>query len=107
MTSQPIERPAATSGAPQWVGQSTFTAGTAAKPALGVDDGAGSVKVCSVALTPTGTTTTPGAVPDAARGAATRRGATRGEVVNACDTIALRRSRRDGWALPTGRAGAR
>ncbi|MEU1281605.1 hypothetical protein [Streptomyces sp. NPDC005805] len=63
-----------TSGAPQWVGQSTFTAGTATKLALTVDDGAGGLKVCSVALTPTGTTTTLGAVLGAAGSSATPAG---------------------------------
>ncbi|MEV7085851.1 hypothetical protein AB0O07_08145 [Streptomyces sp. NPDC093085] len=63
-----------TSGAPQWVGQSSFTSGTATKLALTVDDGAGSLKVCSVSLTPTGTTTTLGAVLDAALSAATPSG---------------------------------
>ncbi|MFE5715566.1 hypothetical protein ACFQ7J_32710 [Streptomyces sp. NPDC056501] len=55
-----------TPGAPQWVAQASFTAGTATKLALTVDDGAGGLKACSVAFTPTGTTTTLGAVLDAA-----------------------------------------
>ncbi|WP_405698921.1 hypothetical protein OG209_03725 [Streptomyces sp. NBC_01383] len=63
-----------TSGATQWVAQGTLTSGTATKLALTVDDGAGSLKVCSVALTPTGTTTTLGTVLDAATGAATPSG---------------------------------
>ncbi|MGW4272361.1 hypothetical protein ACWEGQ_08355 [Streptomyces seoulensis] len=63
-----------TSGAPRWVAQSAFTAGTATKLALSVDDGAGNLKVCSVALTPTGTTTTLGDVLGAAVGAATPSG---------------------------------
>ncbi|OPF75998.1 hypothetical protein VT50_0224220 [Streptomyces antioxidans] len=63
-----------TAGAPQWVSQGSFTSGTAAKLALTVDDGTGRLKVCSVALTPTGTTTTLGAVLDAATGAATPAG---------------------------------
>ncbi|MET8825612.1 prenyltransferase/squalene oxidase repeat-containing protein [Streptomyces sp. NPDC004610] len=63
-----------TAGAPQWVGQSTFTSGTATRLALTVDDGAGGLKVCSVAVTPTGTTTTLGAVLDAATTAATPAG---------------------------------
>ncbi|MEU9336991.1 hypothetical protein AB0D49_28130 [Streptomyces sp. NPDC048290] len=63
-----------TVGAPQWVGQSTFTSGTATKLALTVDDGSGTLKVCSVAITPTGTTTTLGAVLDAAASAATPAG---------------------------------
>ncbi|MGW4673010.1 hypothetical protein [Streptomyces sp. NPDC004324] len=63
-----------TPGAPQWVSQGSFTSGTATKLALTVDDGAGGLKVCSVALTPTGSTTTLGAVLDAAVGAATPSG---------------------------------
>ncbi|ADI04381.1 hypothetical protein SBI_01260 [Streptomyces bingchenggensis BCW-1] len=63
-----------TSGAPQWVSQGTFTSGTATKLALTVDDGAGNLKTCSVTLTPTGSTTTLGAVLDAATGAATPSG---------------------------------
>ncbi|MET9253946.1 hypothetical protein [Streptomyces sp. NPDC003717] len=63
-----------TPGAPKWVAQSAFTAGTATKLALTVDDGAGNLKVCSVALTPTGTTTTLGDVLTAAGGAATPAG---------------------------------
>ncbi|WP_328296860.1 hypothetical protein OG389_02925 [Streptomyces sp. NBC_00435] len=64
----------ATPGAPQWVAQSTFTAGTATKLALSVDNGAGSLKVCSVAFTPTGTTTTLGDVLNAAVSGATPSG---------------------------------
>ncbi|MEV7438985.1 hypothetical protein ACIQJX_28835 [Streptomyces griseoviridis] len=67
-----------TSGAPQWVGQTAFTSGTATKLALTVDDGAGTLKVCSVALTPTGGTTTLGAVLDAATSAATPSGCVTG-----------------------------
>lgn len=63
-----------TPGATQWVAQPTFTAGTAAKPALTVDDGAGSLKACSVAFTPTGTTTTLGDVLAAATSGATPSG---------------------------------
>ncbi|MFJ4574210.1 hypothetical protein ACIP4W_22790 [Streptomyces sp. NPDC088846] len=68
----------ATSGAPQWVAQSTFTSGTATKLALTVDDGAGNLKACSVAFTPTDTTTTLGAVLDAAASAATPSGCVSG-----------------------------
>ncbi|BAG18476.1 MULTISPECIES: hypothetical protein [Streptomyces] len=64
----------ATPGAPQWVAQPAFTAGTATKLALTVDDGAGNLKVCSVAFTPTGTTTTLGDVLAAAMSAATPSG---------------------------------
>ncbi|MET9110809.1 hypothetical protein [Streptomyces zhihengii] len=63
-----------TPGAPQWVAQTAFTSGTATKLALTVDDGAGSLKVCSVAFTPTGTTTTLGDVLAAATSAATPAG---------------------------------
>ncbi|MFF8931554.1 hypothetical protein ACF1AO_30295 [Streptomyces longwoodensis] len=63
-----------TPGAPQWVSQSSLTSGTATKLGLTVDDGAGNLKVCSVALTPTGSTTTLGAVLDAAASAATPSG---------------------------------
>lgn len=63
-----------TPGAPKWVAQSTFTASTATKLALTVDDGAGGLKVCSVAFTPTGTTTTLGDVLNAATTAATPAG---------------------------------
>ncbi|MEU5161645.1 hypothetical protein AB0G74_18830 [Streptomyces sp. NPDC020875] len=63
-----------TPGAPRWVAQSAFTPGTATKLALTVDNGTGAPKVCSVALTPTATTTTLGAVLDAATGAATPAG---------------------------------
>jgi hypothetical protein len=59
-----------TPGAPRWVGESSFTAGTAATLALTVDDGTGDLGVCSVTITPTGGTTTLGAVLDAASGAA-------------------------------------
>ncbi|MER7763948.1 hypothetical protein [Streptomyces sp. NPDC097619] len=59
-----------TAGAPQWVAQSSFTAGTATKLALSVDDGAGNLKVCAVSVTPTGTTTTLGDVLTAATTAA-------------------------------------
>ncbi|MFJ7071182.1 hypothetical protein [Streptomyces sp. NPDC098781] len=67
-----------TPGAPQWVAQGSFTSGTATKLALTVDDGAGGLKVCSVSLTPTGGTTTLGAVLDAALGAATPSGCVTG-----------------------------
>lgn len=63
-----------TVGAPQWVAQSAFVPGTATKLALTVDDGTGALKVCSVAFTPTGTTTTLGAVLDAATTSATPAG---------------------------------
>ncbi|MFE7385329.1 hypothetical protein ACFU9F_33760 [Streptomyces zhihengii] len=67
-----------TPGAPQWVAQAGFTPGTATKLALTVDDGAGNLKVCSVALTPTGTTTTLGDVLNAAATAATPSGCVTG-----------------------------
>jgi hypothetical protein len=57
-----------TPGAPKWVAQSAFTAGTATRLALTVDDGAGALKVCSVAFTPIAATTTLGDVLSAATG---------------------------------------
>lgn len=63
-----------TPGAPQWVAQSSFTAGTATKLALTVDDGTGDPKVCAVSFTPTGATTTLGDVLGAAATAATPAG---------------------------------
>lgn len=63
-----------TPGATQWVAQSAFTAGTATKLALTVDDGTGNLKVCAVSFTPTGTTTTLGDVLAAATSAATPAG---------------------------------
>ncbi|MFD3523601.1 prenyltransferase/squalene oxidase repeat-containing protein [Streptomyces sp. NPDC058653] len=62
-----------TAGAPRWVAASGFTPGTATELALTVDDGT-SLKVCSVAFTPTASTTTLGAVLDAATTAATPSG---------------------------------
>ncbi|MET4922688.1 hypothetical protein P3L51_10060 [Streptomyces sp. PSRA5] len=59
------------------VATGTFTAGTATSLAMTVDDGT-SLKVCSVALTPTGTTTTLGTVLNAAAGAATPSGCVTG-----------------------------
>lgn len=67
-----------TSGAPKWVAQGAFTSGTATKLALTVDDGAGVVKVCSVASTPTATTATLGSVLTAATTAATPSGCVSG-----------------------------
>ncbi|MFC8823820.1 hypothetical protein ACFT9I_00465 [Streptomyces sp. NPDC057137] len=66
-----------TTGAPRWVATGTFTAGTATSLAVTVDDGT-SLKVCSVALTPAGTTTTLGAVLNAAASAATPSGCVTG-----------------------------
>ncbi|CAM5454061.1 hypothetical protein SCALM49S_06610 [Streptomyces californicus] len=63
-----------TSGAPTWVAAGGFTSGTATKLALTVDDGTGALKVCSVAFTPTGTTTTLGDVLAAATGGSTPAG---------------------------------
>ncbi|MGW4200264.1 hypothetical protein [Streptomyces sp. NPDC004726] len=63
-----------TAGASQWVAQSSFTAGTATRLALTVDDGAGGLKVCSVSFTPTATTTTLGDVLTAAGSGATPSG---------------------------------
>ncbi|MER8099091.1 hypothetical protein [Kitasatospora sp. NPDC094016] len=55
-----------TAGEPAWAATTGFTAGTAARLALVVDDGTGALKVCAVTLTPTGTTATLGDVLDAA-----------------------------------------
>ncbi|MFF9512410.1 hypothetical protein ACF1BU_38100 [Streptomyces sp. NPDC014724] len=63
-----------TPGAPQWVAQPTFTAGTSTKLALTVDDGTGNLKVCSVPFIPTGTTTTLGDVLAAATSGASPAG---------------------------------
>lgn len=88
-----------TSGAPQWVGQTAFTSGTATKLALTVDDGAGALGVCSVALTPTGTTTTLGAVLDAATSAATPSGCVTG-VTPSSGTGTITRSMARPTAVP-------
>ncbi|OKI96794.1 prenyltransferase/squalene oxidase repeat-containing protein [Kitasatospora sp. CB01950] len=55
-----------TAGAGTWAATGAFTAGTASRVALTVDDGTGSLKVCAVTVTPTGATSTLGAVLDAA-----------------------------------------
>ncbi|MFD9880978.1 prenyltransferase/squalene oxidase repeat-containing protein [Streptomyces alboflavus] len=62
-----------TAGASRWAATSDFTPGTATSLALTVDDGT-SLKVCSVAFTPTAKTTTLGAVLDAASSSATPAG---------------------------------
>ncbi|WEV29162.1 hypothetical protein OYE22_31235 [Streptomyces sp. 71268] len=61
--------PTPTTGASRWVATTQFAPGTAARLAVTVDDGT-SLKVCAVTLTPTGTTTTLGAVLDAATSSA-------------------------------------
>ncbi|WUS69012.1 hypothetical protein OG618_36365 [Kitasatospora sp. NBC_01246] len=53
-------------GEPTWAAATGFTAGTAAKLTLVVDDGTGALKVCAVTLAPTATTATLGDVLDAA-----------------------------------------
>ncbi|MFD7528848.1 hypothetical protein ACFV8E_14840 [Streptomyces sp. NPDC059849] len=63
-----------TPGAPRWVAQPAFTAGTSTELALTVDDGTGNLKVCSVSFTPTGTTTTLGEVLAAATSGASPAG---------------------------------
>ncbi|MER7769080.1 hypothetical protein [Kitasatospora sp. NPDC096140] len=55
-----------TAGEPTWTATTGFTAGTAARLALVVDDGTGALKACTVTLTPTGSTATLGDVLDAA-----------------------------------------
>jgi hypothetical protein len=67
-----------TPGAPQWTAASAFAGGTTSTIALTVDDGSGNLKVCSVAVAPTGSTTTLGAVLDAATSAATPAGCVTG-----------------------------
>ncbi|AXI80857.1 prenyltransferase/squalene oxidase repeat-containing protein [Peterkaempfera bronchialis] len=67
-----------TVGAPRWVGDTAFTSGTTSSLALIVDSGSGTPKVCSVAITPTGATSTLGAVLDAATTAATPSGCVTG-----------------------------
>ncbi|GLF93071.1 prenyltransferase/squalene oxidase repeat-containing protein [Streptomyces yaizuensis] len=69
-----------TPGAPRWVAQPSFTAGTGTRLALSVDDGAGNLKVCSVSFTPTGATATLGEVLDAAGAGATPAGCVTGVV---------------------------
>lgn len=69
-----------TAGAPQWTAAAGFTSGTSSHLALVVDDGSGTLKVCSVAVTPTGTTTTLGAVLDAATTTATPSGCVTGSL---------------------------
>ncbi|MFC5922940.1 hypothetical protein [Micromonospora vulcania] len=59
-----------TAGAPTWVAASGFTAGTATRLAVVVDNGSGTIRPCAVTLTPTAATTTLGTVLDAAIGAA-------------------------------------
>ncbi|MFF0740280.1 hypothetical protein ACFYVL_07745 [Streptomyces sp. NPDC004111] len=63
-----------TAGAPRWVAAPSFTAGTATKLALTVDDGTGGLRVCSVAFTPTGATATLGDLLTAAGSGATPAG---------------------------------
>lgn len=63
-----------TAGEPQFVGNTAFVSGTTSKLALVVDDGSGTLKVCSVSIAPTTATTTLGAVLTAATTAATPSG---------------------------------
>lgn len=63
-----------TAGAPRWVGTTDFTSGATSPLALVVDDGTGTLRVCSVPVTAGGATTTLGAVLDAAKAAATPSG---------------------------------
>jgi hypothetical protein len=60
-----------TSGTPRWVASTAFSPGTTSDLALIVDDGSGTPGVCSVPVTPTGSTTTLGSVLDAAEAGAT------------------------------------
>jgi hypothetical protein len=63
-----------TAGAPQWVASTAFTSGQPSTLGVIVDEGSGALKVCSVTVSPTGTTTTLGAVLDAAPTQATPTG---------------------------------
>ncbi|WP_407648721.1 hypothetical protein [Actinacidiphila epipremni] len=63
-----------TAGAPTWVATTDFSSGATSKLALVVDNGSGTLKVCSVPVTATGTTTTLGTVLDAAATSATPSG---------------------------------
>jgi hypothetical protein len=55
-----------TTGQTQWVAESNFsTTGTASKLGVSVDDSSGTLKVCSVSVAPSATTTTLGGVIDA------------------------------------------
>jgi hypothetical protein len=60
-----------TGGEPRFVGSTSFVSGTTSKLALVVDDGSGTLKVCSVSIAPTTATTTLGAVLTAATAAST------------------------------------
>ena len=63
-----------TAGQSQWTAASGFTSGTASTLAVIIDNGTGNVLPCSVSITPTATTSTLGAVLDAAKTAATPSG---------------------------------
>ncbi|MEU6075709.1 prenyltransferase/squalene oxidase repeat-containing protein [Micromonospora sp. NPDC047074] len=74
-----------TAGAPRWVAASGFTSGTPTKLTVVVDNGT-TVRPCAVTVTPTGTTTTLGAVLTAAQSAASPSGCVTG-VTPASGTI--------------------
>ncbi len=67
-----------TGGEPRFVGSTSFVSGTTSKLALVVDDGSGTLKVCSVSVAPTTATTTLGAVLTAATAASTPAGCVTG-----------------------------
>jgi hypothetical protein len=64
----------ATGGEPRFVASTSFVSGTTSKLALVVDDGSGTLKVCSVAVAPTTATTTLGSVLTAATATSTPSG---------------------------------
>jgi hypothetical protein len=66
--------PAGAKGAPKWVFQSAFTAGVGSPLALILNTGAGPLQVCSVTVTPSGSTTTLGALLEAAQASSTPSG---------------------------------
>jgi hypothetical protein len=67
-----------TPGEPRFVASTSFVSGTTSKLALVVDDGSGTLKVCSVSVAPTTATTTLGAVLTAATSASTPAGCVTG-----------------------------
>jgi hypothetical protein len=67
-----------TGGEPRFVATTSFVGGTTSKLAVIVDDGSGTLKVCSVSIAPATATTTLGAVLTAATSAATPSGCVSG-----------------------------
>jgi hypothetical protein len=67
-----------TGGEPRFVASTSFVSGTTSKLAVIVDDGSGTLKVCSVSIAPATATTTLGAVLTAATSASTPAGCVTG-----------------------------